>query len=134
MFKTVVIGNLTADPVNKNVEWTNKETGEIHKTNVCAFTVAANEGYGEYKQTQFFTVNAWRGLGDICSKYLAKGRQVYVEGPISQNNYVDKNNNLRSALEIRANVVEFLNDGKRIKATPEGEIEEPAEIEDEMLY
>ena len=120
MFECKVIGNLTADPILNDREWTNKETGEIIKGKVCNFTVAADEGYGVRKQTQFFRVNVWRGLAESCYKYLKKGRGVYVSGPITLNNYVDKNNNIRAVMEIRAEHIDFLNDGKKVE-TPEPE-------------
>ena len=126
MFKAIIMGNLTADPVLNEREYTNKETGEIIKTKVCNFTVAADNGFDANKKTQFFRVNAWRGLGEACAKCLKKGRQVYVEGPISLNNYIDSNNNLHAVMEIRADQIQFCNDGKGVKTPPADE--------EEMLY
>ena len=124
MFQATILGNLTADPVLNDREYVNKETGEVVKTKVCNFTVAADEGFGARKQTQFFKVNAWRGLGETCAKYLKKGRGVYVCGPITLNNYVDKNNNLHASMEIRADQIQFLSDGKGVN-TPSETLEEP---------
>ena len=139
MYKCELIGNLSTNPVLSKRSWENervdKETGEIVKgksdANVCNFTVAANEGYGSYRKTMFFKANAWRGLADVCNDNLTKGRQVYIEGVPSLNNYVDKNNNLRSSIEIRVDKIEFLQDGKRITATEEEIHEEESE---EALY
>jgi len=128
MQKIIICGNLTADPIINEREYVVKDTAEIKKTKVANFTVAVDSGYGERKTTQFFRVNAWRGLGETCAKYLEKGRQVMVEGVVSLNNYVDKNNNLRAVMEIRANEVQFL--GSKGVETPE---ELPPE-EEEMLY
>ena len=33
---------------------------------------------------------AWDKLGEICGKYLSKGRQVYVEGKLQSRSYDDK--------------------------------------------
>ena len=118
MIKVILCGNLTADPVLSEREYTDKETAEIIKTYVCNFTVACDEGYGDKKITQFFRVNAWRGLGETCAKYLKKGRQVLIEGVVSLNNYVDRNNNLRTVMEVRANEIQFLNDGNKGVETP----------------
>lgn len=126
MFQATILGNLTADPVLNDREYVNKETGEVVKTKVCNFTVAADEGFGARKQTQFFKVNAWRGLGETCAKYLKKGRGVYVCGPITLNNYVDKNNNLHASMEIRADQIQFLSDGKGVNT--------PSETPEEPLY
>ena len=132
MNKCIVCGNLVIDPVLSKLEYVNKETGEIIKTNVCNFTVACDDGFGENKNTQFFRVAVWRKLGEACSKYLKKGYQVLVSGPIFLNNYVDKNNNLRSVMEIRADEIQFLNNKKPGVVTPEEnkEVEEPTEMEE----
>lgn len=119
MYEAKVLGNLTGDPVLNDREYVNKNTAEIVKTKVCNFTVAANNGFGENKQTQYFRVTVWRGLAESCAKYLKKGRGVYVSGPISLNNYVDKNNNLRAVMEIRADQVQFLNDKNGVETPAE---------------
>lgn len=124
MIKCIISGNVSTDLVLSNREWTNKETGEIIKTSVCNFNVAANDGYGENKTTTFFRVSAWRGLGETCAKYLKKGRGVLVVGPVKQNNYIDKNGNVRTAMEIRAEEIQFLGGGKT-----ETEPSEPVEAE-----
>lgn len=125
MYKVEIIGNLTADPVLHEREYTDKETGEIVKNKVCNFSVGSNSGHGAYKQTQFFKINAWRGLGENCAKYLAKGRQVYIEGLPYVNIYTDKNNTTHCSLEVRADTIEFLQDGKRVIATENDVVEEP---------
>lgn len=124
MQRLIICGNLTNDPILNNREWTNSETGEIIKSSVCNFTVAVDEGYGARKNTEFFRVNAWRGLGDTCAKFLKKGRQVLIEGVVTLNNYVDKNNNPHSVMEVRADAVQFLNDGKGVETPNPAEPEE----------
>ena len=128
MQRFMMTGNLTADPILSEREYTNKETGEVLHTKVCNFTVAVNDNYGDRKKTQYFRVNAWRGLGENCAKYLKKGRGVTVFGKISMNNYIDKNNNIRSAIEILAEDVEF--NGKK----PEDQPENTDVTEEEPLY
>lgn len=129
MNKIIICGNLTADPVITEVEYTNRTTGEIIKTKVCNFTVACDDGFGESKMTQYFRVNSWRGQGETCMKYLKKGREVLIEGPVKLNTYVDKNNVARSSMEVRANSIQFLRGGKSVN-TPE----ENAPEEEEALY
>ena len=121
MQKVILCGNLTADPILNEREYTNKETGEVLKTKVCNFTVAADEGYGERKQTQFFRINAWRGLGENCAKYLKKGYGVLVTGPVTLNNYVDKSNNLRATMEVRADEIQFLTKTQSVETPPSEE-------------
>jgi len=133
MQQLMLVGNLTADPVLNEREYTNKETGEIVKAKVCNFTVAVDNGFGASKTTQFFRVNAWRGLGETCAKWLKKGRGVMVLGAVNLNNYVDKNNNLRASMEVRADQVQFMNDGKNV-STPDIVTPLEATDEEESLY
>lgn len=126
MQSLMICGNLTADPVLNEREWTNKETGEIIKNKVCNFTVAVDSGSGASKVTQYFKVNAWRTLGERCAERLKKGYQVTVVGVVILNNYVDRNNNIRAVMEIRPRMIQFPMNSK----APES-VEEP---DDGMPY
>lgn len=73
MNKYFIIGNLVRDP----------ETGTTESgVNWCTFTVAARKKRPKEGEpdAEFVRVTAWRGLGDTCAKYLAKGRKVRVIG------------------------------------------------------
>ena len=98
MNKITIIGNLTKDP-------------ETHTTqsgvSVCSFTVAVNRKKVSDPQTDFFRVNAWRQLGDVCAKYLSKGRKVAVVGELQARMY-ETNNGKQMSLDINADEVEFL--------------------------
>ena len=67
MNRVFVIGNLTKDPETRT-------TGS--GVSVCNFTVAANRRFknanGE-TETDYLHIVAWRQLGDLCGRYLAKG-------------------------------------------------------------
>jgi len=126
MYGIKIIGNLSTEPTSRKVTWTSEKvdlsTGEILKVPneamVCNFSVGANEGHGATKSTMYFRINAWRGLADICQKYLSKGRQVYIEGVPFVTTYVDrKDNQVKASVEVRAERVELLQDNKRITAT-----------------
>ena len=132
MVKTIVCGNLTADPVLSDRKWTNRETGEIFHAKVCNFTVAANDTYGDSKEPTFFRVAAWRGQAELCAKYLTKGRPVVVEGPVKLNKYTDKNGDSRAVMEIRANEVQFLGARPAAEApvTPAETYSEPEDADD----
>ena len=101
MNKLTIIGNLTRDPELRVT------SGGV---NVCSFTVAVNrkkktEGQPE---ADFFRVTAWRGLADICSKYLSKGKKVCVIGPVSLSTYTGNDGETRAALEVTADDMEML--------------------------
>ena len=104
MNKLTIIGNLARDP-------------ELRTTSsgiqVCSFTVAVNRRRSSnadsgQPEADFFRVTAWRQLGEICSKYLAKGRKVCVMGPVSVSTYQGNDGQTRATLEVTADDVEFL--------------------------
>lgn len=51
---------------------------------------------------------AWRQLGELCSRYLAKGRKVAVSGSIQTRTYEAQDGGKRVAIDIVADEVEFL--------------------------
>ena len=53
----------------------------------------------------------WGRQGENCGKYLAKGRQVYIEGRLQTRQWEDKEGNTRYTTEIVANQVVFLQGG-----------------------
>ena len=103
MNKVFIIGNLTRDP-------------ELRSTRdgipVCSFTVAVNRrtrsAEAGQPEADFFRVTAWRQLGEICSKYLAKGRKVSVTGSVSVSTYTGNDGTTRASLDVTADDVEFL--------------------------
>jgi len=121
MLKVSMIGNLTVDPKISEREWVNKETGEILKAKVCNFTVAANYGFGNVRQTSFFKITVWRGLAEVCFNNLKKGRSVYIDGPVSMNTYTGTDNKQHSTMEVRAENIEFLGKAEE-KLTPDSDM------------
>lgn len=60
---------------------------------VCTFSVAIDRRWksseGEAKEaTDWFNVEAWGRLGEICQQYLGKGSLVFVEGRLQTNRYM----------------------------------------------
>lgn len=133
MYKVTIIGNVVAEPTIVNREWTDKNTGEIIRADVCNFSVGANQGYGENRKTQYFRVHAWRGLAKICGSKLTKGTKVYIEGLPGVNSFVNKNKEFRAELEVRADQIDVLEGGKRIVIT-EDKVEEMDETFDDVPY
>ncbi|MBR6030109.1 MAG: single-stranded DNA-binding protein [Clostridia bacterium] len=107
MNKLVIIGNLTSDPKLRQVQ------GRDGYVSVCDFTVAVNRRNGRTNsngqpEADFFRVTAWRGLGETCQKYLAKGRKAAVTGAVSCRTYTGTDGVTRASLEVTADDVEFL--------------------------
>ncbi len=102
MNKMELIGNLTKDPETRTVKGIN---GEAKVTN---FTVAANDGFGERKQTLFVRVTAWNGFGEMCAKYLRKGSKVFAAGPVTVNAYINNEGKAVGQMEMKLEDIEFL--------------------------
>ncbi|MEC9308085.1 MAG: single-stranded DNA-binding protein [Chloroflexota bacterium] len=104
MNKIIVIGNLGRDP-----EMRYTPSGQ----SVTSFSVASNRRYttasGEQRdETEWFNVNAWGRFADLCNQYLARGRQVYVEGRLSSRSYEAKDGQMRFVNEINLTDIQFL--------------------------
>ena len=104
MNKIIVIGHLGRDP-----EMRYTPNGQA----VTSFSVASSRRYttssGEQKEeTEWFNVSAWGKLGETCNQYLAKGRQVYVEGRLSSRTYEGRDGQTRTSLDISLTDVQFL--------------------------
>jgi len=102
--KVFLIGNLTRDP---ELKFTPQGTA------VAKLGIAVNRQYkgsdGELKkQTDFFTVVVWGKTGENCSKFLSKGRPVFVEGRLQTRSYETQDKQKRTVTEIVADNVQFL--------------------------
>ena len=80
---------------------------------VAKFTLATNysrkDKNGELKEeTEWHNVVAWGKLGEICTQYLAKGRQAYVEGRLRTRSWEDREGKTRTTTEIVADNVVML--------------------------
>ena len=59
---------------------------------VCHFSLAVDRRWkssqGELREvTDWFNIEAWDRLGEICQDYLAKGRLVFIEGRLQTDRY-----------------------------------------------
>jgi len=104
--KIQIIGRLGRDP---EMRYTSQGTP------VTNFSVATGGKWtdrngNERDDTEWFRVEAWDRLGETCNEYLAKGREVYVEGRIKTRRYTDRDGNERTAVEVVANNILFIGD------------------------
>lgn len=81
---------------------------------VCTFSIAVDRAYkkGEEKQTDFLNIVAWRQTAEFVSKWFTKGNLIGIEGSIQTRKYTDKDGNNRTAFEIVANNVHFVESKK----------------------
>ena len=105
--KISIIGNLGRDP---ELRYTPQGTA------VCQFSVATNERRrdksGEQQDiTTWFRVTVWGKQAETASKYLSKGRKVYIEGRLHMEEWTDRDGKARQTLEVNASEVQFLDGG-----------------------
>src|SRR2546427_5539743 len=102
--KARLIGNLGKDP---EVRFT--PSGRA----VARFPLATSEVWNDtegqrQERTEWHNVVVWGKQAETCGQYLAKGRQVFVEGSIRTRQYDDKDGNRRYMTEVIAQRVQFL--------------------------
>jgi len=111
--KVILIGRLGADP---EVRYTNSGTP------VATFRMATsvnftNKNGEKTEKTEWHRIVAFGRLGEICGEYLAKGKQVYVEGRLQTREWEDRDGNKRRTTEIIANAMQMLGAaGEQVKA------------------
>jgi single-strand DNA-binding protein len=98
--KIIVVGNLGRDP---ELRYT------AQGTPVCSFSVATNDRNGEMQDhTTWFRITLWNRLAETASQYLQKGKQVYIEGRLRVEEYVDRDGKPRHSLEVFATDMHFI--------------------------
>ncbi len=105
--KVILVGNLGKDP---EVRFT--PSGRA----VAKFPLATTDSWmdqesGRQERTEWHNIVVWGKQAENCGQYLAKGRQVYIEGAIRSRSYDDKDGNKRYITEIVAQRVQFLGGG-----------------------
>lgn len=105
--KVIIVGRLGKDPEVRQVG---------QGQSVCTLAVATSENWMDkngqkQERTEWHRVVVWGKLADLCGRYLAKGRQVYVEGKLQTRNWEDQQGQKRYTTEINANTVQFLGSG-----------------------
>jgi single-strand DNA-binding protein len=102
--KIILVGNLGRDP---ELRYT------AQGTPVCSFSMATNERRkdrnGEMQDhTTWFRITLWNRLAETASQYLQKGKQVYIEGRLRVEEYVDRDGKPRHSLEVFATDMQFI--------------------------
>lgn len=102
--KVILVGNLGKDP---EVRYTPSGMA------VCNFSIATTENWKDKEgakqdKTEWHKIVTFGKLAEICGEYLAKGKQVYIEGRLQTRAWDDKSGNKRYTTEIVANVMQML--------------------------
>ena len=103
------------------------ETPELKTTannvSVTVFRIAVSRNYkvNEEYPTDFFNVVAWRSTAEFAAKHFKKGDLLSVQGRFGTRKYTDKNGNQRTAFEVVANNVQFVESKRDTASAPETE-------------
>ena len=104
MNKIIIVGYLGRDP-----EMRYSASG----TPMTSFSIASSRRYttaaGEQRdETEWFNCTAFGRLADTCNQYLARGRQVYVEGRLRSRQYNRQDGSPGFSLDVNVTEVHFL--------------------------
>ncbi|GET21367.1 single-stranded DNA-binding protein [Prolixibacter denitrificans] len=101
--KVILVGNVGKDPEIRHLD---------NNVAVANFPLATSETYtnknGErITNTEWHNVVAWRGLAEVCEKYVQKGKQLYIEGKIRTRSY-EQDGTKKYMTEIYADTLQML--------------------------
>ena len=96
--KVMIIGRLTADPESRTTP---------QGVTVANFSVATNRVWkddqgNQQERVEYHNIVAWRRLAEICAQYLAKGRQVYIEGHLQTRSWENQDGKKNYRTEVVA--------------------------------
>jgi single-strand DNA-binding protein len=91
-----LIGNVGNDPEIQTLENGNK---------MVYLNIATNDRFTDDKgekveQTEWHRVIAWGKIAEIIEKYVAKGKEIGVEGKLTHRSYEDKNGEKKFITEV----------------------------------
>lgn len=105
--KVILIGRLGQNP---EIRYTPSGAA------VANFSVATHESWTDksgqrQEKTEWHRIVVWGKTAENCNQYLAKGRQVYVEGRLQTRQWQDKDGQTKYTTEVQAQTVQFLGTG-----------------------
>jgi len=104
--RVLLIGNLTRDP---QLRYTPTQQP------VCEFGLAVNRSWKggdgqKHEEVCFIDCTAWGRQAETLSKYMSKGRQLFVEGRLTYRQWDGQDGKKRSKLEVTVENFQFLGD------------------------
>ena len=101
--QVTLVGNLTDDP---ELRYT-PNGAAVAKFRVAVTPRFRDAASGEWKDgdTSYFTVNAWRTLGENAAESLTRGSNVIVVGRLRQRSWETQEGEKRTVIEIEADEV-----------------------------
>jgi len=111
--KVILVGHLGKDPEVRHLE------GGV---TVASFPLATSETFNKdgkrVEQTEWHNIVLWRGLAEVASKYLQKGKLVYIEGKLRTRSFEDKEKVKKYVTEVVAENFTMLGRKSDFEPTP----------------
>ena len=85
-----LIGNLATDVELKEIDAERK---------VASFLLAVDRPGANATTADFFRVSTWNKQAELCGQFLARGRQVAIDGKLRSRSWEDAEGKRRSAVE-----------------------------------
>lgn len=111
----MVIGNLTRDPVVK----------DVNGASVTEFGLAVNVGKKDNATPIYYSVSAWGKQGEQCAKHLHKGEKIAITGQLTQRTYKNSNSEDKFENALTVMAMEFLGGGRKQADTKDTDGELP---------
>ncbi|HUX88334.1 MAG TPA: single-stranded DNA-binding protein [Chloroflexota bacterium] len=124
--KVMIIGNVGRDP-----EMRYTPNGSA----VTNFSVAVSRRWTgqdsqRHEETEWFRVETWNKLAEMCGQYLTKGRKVYVEGRLRTRSWDGQDGQKHYRTEVVASTVDFLDSNRASQSDASGSLDEgPNDVE-----
>ena len=100
--KVILIGNMTADPEQKQT---------ASGIPCCTFSIAVNRRYKDQNgnnECDFINIVAWRKTAEFVSMYFKKGNPILVCGQLQTRTWTDNQGQKRYATEVVADEATFV--------------------------
>jgi single-strand DNA-binding protein len=95
--KVILVGHLGKDPELRTLD------GGVA---VTSFPLATSETFNKdgrkVEQTEWHNIVMWRGLAEMASKFLQKGKLVYIEGKLRTRSFEDRDGVKKYTTEVVA--------------------------------
>ena len=107
--KVILVGNLGKDP---EVRYTSGGQGVANLRIATSRSWTDKQSGQRKEETEWHDVEVWGKQAEQCGEYLAKGRQVYIEGRLKTDKWQDKQSGQdRYRVKVVADTVRFLGGG-----------------------
>lgn len=121
--KVILIGRLGQDPELKYTP-----SGSA----VANFSLATSESWNDksgekQEKTEWHRIVVWGKLAELCSQYLKKGRQAFIEGSLETRTWDNKEGVKMYTTEVKARGVQFLDSNDHHAQKQQSQDTQPAQ-------